>query len=181
MTNSSDDIGTGARVIDGSARSEGAAEAAASVTTSAGQTGPDASAPAGVPSAYAIEVAWQGGREFRGGPEGGPTLIIDGSRTVAPSPVDTVVVALAACSAIDVLSVLEKRRTPATDLSVRASFSRAATPPRRLTEVHLEWRVGTTSERQHIERAISLSMEKYCSVSASLAPDTRLTWALVDD
>jgi putative redox protein len=137
--------------------------------------------PPGVPVPHAIEVTWEGGTRFRGGPEGGPTVLLDGAREAGPSPVDSLVVALAACSAIDVARILEKRRTPASALSVRVRFSRAPQPPRRLTELHLEWRVATTSERQHIERAIELSMSTYCSVSASLAPDTRLTWSIVDD
>jgi len=61
---------------------------------------------------------------------------------------------------------------------VRIEFSRAASPPRRLTQLHLAFRVTSASERLHVERAIELSLEKYCSVSASLAPDMALTWSV---
>lgn len=130
---------------------------------------------------HAVEVKWDGGKRLRGGVEGGPTILLDGSRETGPSPVDTLVIAMASCSALDVLSILEKRREPARSLEVKIRFSRRTTPPRRLTEAHLEWRVDTPAERHHVERAIGLSMEKYCSVSASLAPDTELTWSVVDD
>lgn len=132
--------------------------------------------PQGVPSPYPIEVFWEGGMRYRGGPEGGPTLVLDGSRDSAPSPVDALVAAMASCSAIDVVEVLNKRRTPPTALRVRVEFSRAPEPPRRLTDVRLVFTVSTVSERHHVERAVELSFEKYCSVSASLAPDTRISW-----
>lgn len=132
--------------------------------------------PEGVPSPHALEVVWEGERRYRGGREGGATLLLDGDGKVSPGPVDTLLVSLAACSAIDVVEILEKRRTPATDLSVRVEFSRAPSPPRRLTDVRLRFRVRTASERQHVERAVELSLEKYCSVSNSLAPDIRTSW-----
>lgn len=134
--------------------------------------------PEGVPVEYPIEVVWEGDRRYRGGPAGGPTLVVDGNRQVAPSPVDTLVIAMASCSAIDVVDYLEKRRTPAASLSVSVRFSRAPSPPRRLTDAHLTFRVATDSPREHVERAVQLSFEKYCSVSNSLAEDTRLDWSV---
>src|SRR5262249_12776044 len=101
-----------------------------------------------------------------------------GNREVAPSPVDTLVVALASCSVVDVVDYLEKRRTPPSSLSISVRFSRAPTPPRRLTDAHLTFRVASDSSREHVERAIQLSFDKYCSVANSLAPDTRLGWSL---
>lgn len=130
----------------------------------------------GTPSPYPIEVVWEGGRRYRGGPADGPTLIVDGSRTDAPSPVDAVLISLAACSAIDVVEILEKRRTPASALSVRCDFSRASNPPRRITHAALTFRVTTDSEQSHVDRAVELSMEKYCSVSNSLDPETEIQW-----
>jgi putative redox protein len=134
--------------------------------------------PEGVPVEYPIEVVWEGGMRYRGGPAGGPTLVMDGERQAAPSPVDSLVVALASCSAIDVVDYLEKRRTPASSLRVSVRFSRAPTPPRRLTDLTLVFHVATESDRDHVERAVQLSFDKYCSVATSLAPDTRLDWTV---
>jgi putative redox protein len=135
--------------------------------------------PEGIPVEYPIEVVWEGGRRYRGGPAGGPTHTVDGNREAAPSPVDSLVVALASCSAIDVVDVLEKRRTPPESLSVSVRFARAPHPPRRVTQAHLTYTVAAASERNHVERAIQLSFDKYCSVAASLAPDTEVSWELV--
>ncbi|HEX8903427.1 MAG TPA: hypothetical protein VF771_01155, partial [Longimicrobiaceae bacterium] len=57
-------------------------------------------------------------------------------------------------------------------------FSRAPTPPRRLTDAHLTFRVATDSPREHVDRAVQLSFDKYCSVATSLAPDTRLGFSV---
>ena len=134
--------------------------------------------PDGVPVEYPIEVEWEGGMRWRGGPAGGPALLLDGQRQAAPSPVDALVVSIAACSAIDVVDYLEKRRTPPTAASVSVRFSRAADHPRRLTDVHLTYRVSTDSPREHVERAVQLSYDRYCSVMASLATDTRVDWEI---
>ena len=132
----------------------------------------------GVPSEYPVEVVWEGGMRYRGGPAGGPTLVVDGDKEAAPSPVDTLVVAIASCSAIDVVDYLEKRRTPPTSCRVSVRFSRAPSPPRRLTELHLTFHVAADSSREHVERAVQLSFERYCSVAASLAPDTTMGWTV---
>ena len=135
--------------------------------------------PEGVPSEYPIEVVWEGGMRYRGGPAGGPTLLVDGDKEAAPSPVDALLVAIASCSAIDVVDYLEKRRTPPSSCAVSVRFSRAPSPPRRLTEVHLTFRVASDSPREHVERAVQLSFDRYCSVAGSLAPDTKLEWDVV--
>jgi len=134
--------------------------------------------PEGVPVEYPIEVAWEGDMRWSGGPAGGPSLLMDGQRQKAPSPVDALVMSLAACSAIDVVDYLEKRRTPPTAASVSVRFSRAAGQPRRLTDMHLVYHVSSDSTREHVERAVQLSFDKYCSVAGSLAPDVRITWEI---
>jgi putative redox protein len=125
-----------------------------------------------------IEVVWEGERCFRGGSAGGATLLVDGNRGISASPVEALVVALASCAAIDVVDILAKRRTPPSALRVRVEYIRAPDPPRRLVEIDLHFSVAVESDRSHVQRALELSFERYCSVSASLAPDTRLTWTL---
>ncbi|HEU0053777.1 MAG TPA: OsmC family protein [Longimicrobium sp.] len=134
--------------------------------------------PEGVPVEYPIEVTWEGGMRYRGGPAGGPTLVVDGEKQAAPSPVDALVIAVASCSAVDVVEYLEKRRTPARSLNVSVRFSRAPSYPRRVTELHLAFRVATDAPREQVERAIQLSFEKYCSVANSLNPDIVSDWSL---
>jgi putative redox protein len=134
--------------------------------------------PEGVPAEYPIEVVWEGGMRYRGGRAGGPTLSVDGDAAAAPSPVDALVISLASCSAIDVVDYLEKRRTPPSSLSVSVRFSRAPSPPRRLTQATLAYRVAADAPREQVERAVQLSFDKYCSVAGSLAPDTELSFEI---
>lgn len=137
-----------------------------------------ASPPTGEGSALPerVLVHWQGEHRFRGGREGGPTILLDGAKVAGPGAVDAVALGLASCAAIDVVEILAKRRTPAEALEVDVRFARAeGETPRRLTAFHLIFRVRTASERPHVERAVSLSVEKYCSVASSLREDIRIT------
>ena len=127
-------------------------------------------------STYPIEVNWEGGKRFRGGAAGGPSLVLDGDRVEAPGPVDSLVIAAASCTGIDVVDFLEKRRTPAASIDVHIEFARAAEPPRRLTDVRFTFRVATDSAAPHVERSVQLSMEKYCSVVNTFRQDVDISW-----
>jgi putative redox protein len=104
---------------------------------------------------------------------------IDGDAVSAPSPVDTLLGALATCASVDVVDILAKRRTPVATLEVEVEGTRADGTPRRLTHVLLAFRItGDGIEREHAERAIELSITKYCSVRDSLDPDLPIEWTL---
>jgi putative redox protein len=132
-----------------------------------------------VPVITRSEITWRGERSFDAGPAG-RTHVIDGAAKSAPGPVETLLDSLAACSSLDVIDIIEKRRTPVERLVVRVAAERRPEYPRRLMRVDLEFVIdGATIERDAAERAIQLSFERYCSVAGSLAPDiiveTRLT------
>jgi putative redox protein len=117
------------------------------------------------------ELAWRGERLFDAGPAG-RTHRIDANAKEAPGPVETLLNALAACASVDVIDIIAKRRTPVERLTVRIAGERRPEAPRRLRRLEIEYDIeGTGIERDHAERAIQLSFEKYCSVAASLAPD----------
>ena len=116
-------------------------------------------------------VAWRGARAFDAGPEG-RTHRIDADAKEAPGPVEALLGAIATCSAVDIIDIIEKRKTPVAKLEVNVASERRGDFPRRLQRLDIEYRVdGTAIERVHAERAIALSFEKYCSVACSLAPD----------
>jgi putative redox protein len=107
-------------------------------------------------------------------------VTIDAAGEAGLGPVDTMLGALAACSAIDVVDYLAKRRTPAERLDVRVDAERRATAPRRLVRARLRIEIdGPGIDTHHAERAIALSFQTYCSVSASLAPDLVIESQLV--
>ncbi len=119
-----------------------------------------------------IRATWQGEHRFDTGRVGHPTARIDGSGTTGQSPTDALLSALATCSAIDVVDILAKRRTPVSALEIEVVGERSATPPRRYLAIDLTFHItGAEVDRVHAERAVALSLERYCSVASSLAPD----------
>jgi putative redox protein len=116
-------------------------------------------------------AVWRGEHRFDAGPEG-RTAPVDADSKSAPGPVETLLNALATCSAVDVLDVLTKRRTPAERLVVNVTATRRTEAPRRVERVDVEFVLdGEGILVEHAEWAIQLSFEKYCTVAASLAPD----------
>jgi putative redox protein len=111
--------------------------------------------------------------EYLGSGEVGPGVIIDGGSETGPGPMDSLLLALAGCMAVDVQVILERSRVPMTGLEVEVEGERAETHPRRYTRVRLIYRVeGPQAEHQaKLERAVALSREKFCSVLHSLRPD----------
>jgi putative redox protein len=119
-----------------------------------------------------VRATWEGDHRFSTGRPDGPTARLDGEGHVAQSPPDALLSALAACAAVDVVDILAKRRTPAEKLVVEAEAYRRNDAPRRFVRINLTFAVeGAGVERVHVERAVRLAFEKYCSVAASLAPD----------
>jgi putative redox protein len=106
--------------------------------------------------------------------------VIDGNSKEAPSPVETLLNALATCSGSDIVDFLEKRRTPATAMRINIVATRRGDQPRRVMKIEFAVTLdGETIEPDQAERAIRLSFERYCTVAASLAGDIEVTSVLV--
>ena len=119
-----------------------------------------------------VRAVWAGDHRFDTGRVGGATARIDGSGATGQTPPDALLSALATCSAIDVVDILAKRRTPAERLSVDVTWTRRAEMPRRFEHIVVTYHLdGAGIERVHVERAVHLAFEKYCSVAASLGSD----------
>jgi putative redox protein len=126
-----------------------------------------------------IDVRWVGALEFEAGRTDGPRVRIDGDARSAPSPFDALLAAIATCAAVDVVTILEKQRTPLQALDVRVEATRVDATPRRLASAVLRFRIaapGTTLEKA--TRAVELSVTKYCSVRSSLIADVPVSWTV---
>ena len=130
--------------------------------------------PGSAPAAPVIsrtEATWLGERLFEAGPAG-RTHRIDASAKQAPGPVETLLNAIATCSAVDVVDIMGKRRTPVERMKIAVTAERRPEAPRRVQRLEMEFQIdGAGIERDHAERAIQLSFERYCSVASSLGPD----------
>jgi putative redox protein len=124
-------------------------------------------------------ATWRTGMEFIVG-VGDRTHVIDGGSKVAPSPVETLLGAVGTCAASDVVEILAKQRTPVETLEVDVMAVRRVEFPRRVEQLELTFTItGEGIEREKAERAIDLSIQKYCTVAASLAGDIVMSSVLV--
>jgi putative redox protein len=91
----------------------------------------------------------------------------------------TLLLAAASCSGSDVVVVLQKMRVQLRQLRIEVTGVRREQEPRRYTAIHFDYHLaGEGLDRTKATRAIDLSLEKYCSVVHSLAPDIAITYAL---
>jgi putative redox protein len=124
-------------------------------------------------------LTWERGLIFRGGPPGGPEAVIDGNNAAGHGPMLTLLLAAAACSGADVVGILEKMRVVLRELRIEVEGVRREQEPRRYTAIRFDFHLaGEGLDESRARRAIDLSLEKYCSVVASLAPDTQITYGL---
>jgi putative redox protein len=125
-----------------------------------------------------IAMRWTGGGlQFAGGGAGRPAILVDGDSEAATSPVELLLLAAATCAASDVVVILQKQRVHLAALDVTVRGTRRETEPRRFTDIAFAFAIrGEGADEAKARRAIDLSLEKYCSVVASLAPDLRITY-----
>lgn len=124
-----------------------------------------------------VTIHWLRGLEFEGSGVGRPPILVDGDSKVATSPVELLLVAAATCTASDVVIILQKQRIALESLDIAISGTRREEQPRRYTAIALRVSVrGAGADDVKVRRALDLSLEKYCSVIASLAPDIPVTY-----
>jgi putative redox protein len=126
-----------------------------------------------------VAMVWERGLVFRGGQAGGPETVIDGDSTAGPGPMVALLLAAAACSGSDVVVILQKMRVVLRALTIEVQGVRREQEPRRYTSIRFDFHLsGEGLDQPRARRAIDLSLEKYCSVVASLAPDIQITYGL---
>jgi putative redox protein len=133
-----------------------------------------------------LDLTWKGRMAFEASTPSGARFVIDtytdqGGDQSGPTPIEAFVSALAACTAIDVVMILQKMRQPLESYSVEVEWERAPEGewPRPITRVTLRHVVkGDGLDPAAVEKAVRLSDEKYCSVSATLrsGPQIVTTW-----
>ncbi len=93
-----------------------------------------------------------------------------------PTPVELLLASAAACSLIDVRIILEKKKYDVIDLRVHAQATRREDHPRRFEDIHLTYEVAGDVTKKDLQDACELSVEKYCSVLATLETPPQLSW-----
>jgi len=119
-------------------------------------------------------VRWKDGMMFEATADSGHTVVMDGPPELGGEnrgsrPMEVVLMGTGACSAADVVSILEKARQDVTDCVVELEAERAESVPRVFTRIHMHYVVtGHGLSASAVERAVRLSADKYCSATRML-------------
>ena len=124
-----------------------------------------------------ISVRWVNEKNFVGVDSTGHSVVLSGQKNgIGVSPSQMLLVALAACSSVDVVEILKKKRKKLTLLEVTASGEQDPEPPWTYRKIHVKYRLGGHDlTAKAVEQAIHLSEEKYCSVAATVRGVARIT------
>jgi putative redox protein len=124
---------------------------------------------------------WKHGDVYEGATGNGNAIVLDAdaAHKHGPSPMEAVLMALCGCTSVDVVSILEKKRQQLTGLRVSAAATQAPAPPRVFTYIKLTYAVRGKLSRTAVEHAVSLSKEKYCSVSKMLEKAATIEYEIV--
>jgi putative redox protein len=123
-------------------------------------------------------VKWVSGEEFTAKLPSGHLVPFDADRkhNAAPGPMEILLGALGACTLVDVVMILAKKRQKLTSLEIDISGERANEPPKVWTKIEMVYRLAGTLEDKAVRDAIELSQFKYCSVAAMLRKTAEITY-----
>ncbi|MES2152945.1 MAG: OsmC family protein [Pseudomonadota bacterium] len=130
-----------------------------------------------------VKVSWDGpsGMSFRAQTGSGHLVSMDGApegggHNLAPRPMEMVLLGTGGCTAYDVVLILKRSREDVAGCDVVLKAERAATDPKVFTAIHFHFTVsGRKLKPATVERAVSLSHDKYCSASIMLAKTASIT------
>ena len=135
------------------------------------------------------KVTWINGRAFLGESGSGHAVVMDGApeaggRNIGVRPMEMLLLGLGGCTAFDVVMILEKSREKITGCEVELEAGRASEDPKVFTEVKLIYTLtGKDLKPASVERAITLSSEKYCSASKMFEMTAKITheWKIIQE
>lgn len=128
-----------------------------------------------------VTIKWNRKRRFIGWDEAGHGVVMDATTAhhgdgSGARPLELVLYALGGCTGIDVVGILEKQRYRIDDFELHVSAQQREEQPKIYDKVHIEYVLTARGlDPHHVERAIRLSEDKYCSVRGMIAPGTEIT------
>ena len=126
-------------------------------------------------------IKWVENATFIGETDSGHAVVMDGppdhgGRNLGPRPMEMLLLGLGGCTTFDIIMILKKSRQAVTDCVVEISSERADEEPKVFTKIHIHFIVtGKDLKEKQVERAVSLSAEKYCSASIMLGKMAAIT------
>ncbi|MBI5965782.1 MAG: OsmC family protein [Chloroflexi bacterium] len=122
-------------------------------------------------------VKWIEGRQFIGVDSTNHSVVLSTpGEGIGIKPSDLLLIAVASCSAVDVVEILEKKRMTLTHLEISSSGEQDQDPPWTFRKVHMHYKIGGKNlTEKAVAQAIQLSEEKYCSVAATIRGTAQIT------
>jgi len=135
------------------------------------------------------KITYVQGLQFLGEADSGHGIVMDGDLSAGGKnsgvrPMELLLLGIGGCSGMDVVSVLKKKKQKVTGLEINVKAKRAEEYPRKLTVIDLEFEVrGRQISEEAVRKAVDLSMNKYCSVKATLEGSAKITFSykIVDE
>ena len=128
-----------------------------------------------------VRIKWIEGVAFMGESETGHAVVMDGApenggRNIGMRPMEMLLIGMGGCTSFDVVTILKKSRQAVVDCVAEISAERADEIPKVFTKIHVHFVVtGHDLNEKQVERAVSLSAEKYCSASIMLSKSVEIT------
>lgn len=129
------------------------------------------------------KVTYVDGLRFVGEASSGHSVVMDGDpeyggRNTGPRPTELLLMGLGGCSGMDVISVLKKKKQDVRSFEVALKGLRAEDHPKKFTEITIEFIVtGRGLSEEAVKRAVDLSMDKYCSVKATIEGSAKISFS----
>lgn len=128
-------------------------------------------------------VKWVNGLQFVGESGTGHAIVMDSDKDVGGNntgmrPMELLLAGLGGCSGMDVASILQKKKQQVKDIEINIKGEKADTYPKKFTNIEIEFVVsGKDLTEDAVKRAVELSMEKYCSVKATLEGAAKINFS----
>lgn len=129
------------------------------------------------------KVKYVNGLQFVGEATSGHAIVMDadtsvGGRNTGVRPTELLLIGLGGCSGMDVVSILKKKREDVRGVEINIKGEKAESHPRKFTDIEIEFIVtGRDISEESVKKAVELSMEKYCSVKATLEGSAKISFS----
>lgn len=129
------------------------------------------------------KVTYVNGMQFVGEAESGHAIIMDsdsdvGGRNTGLRPSELLLLGIGGCSGMDIISILKKKRQEVTSFEINIHGTKAEDHPKKYTDITVEYIIrGKNIAEEAVQKAVHLSMDKYCSVKATLEGTARIAFS----
>ena len=135
------------------------------------------------------KITYVNGMQFVGEADSGHAIVMDGTpdvggRDTGLRPMELLLIGLGGCSGMDVVSILKKKKQIISDFEITVQGQKAEDHPKKFTGIHIEFVIkGKNISEEAVKKAVQLSMDKYCSVKATLEGSAKIdyTYTIIEE